>query len=1098
MPAHSALYFTEFCVYITCTASIAGKDRFDDSQLYFYIYISSNWEEADMQRQANAVLYVLVLLSLSFSSFLWSGTTGKIAGVITDKETGEPLPGANVVLSGTDKGAAADLEGQYTILHVPPGTYSIQISVVGYTKTTITDIRVRIDQTSRVDVELEMEVLEGEAVTVVAEKSIIKEDVATSVVAVTSQEVEELPVSSVQGVVGLQAGIQNGLEIRGGGADEALVLLDGITLRDPRNNNPISSVALSAVKEISIERGGFNAEYGQVRSGIVNVVTKEGSATHYHGTIDMRYSKPGPKHFGISPFDPNSFWLRSYYDDAVCWEGTDNGAWDSYTRSQYPEFEGWNAVSERLMSDSDPNNDLSPLAAQRVFMWETRKQPPLDQPDYDIDAGLGGPVPFVSENFGNLRFFTSYRRHREMLLVPLTRDDYVDYDWSMKLISDLSPSMRLMLSGLIGKQYTMQANWSYSYLRYPGQIAGTLTDELSPLFGTGMFSISDIGHRNIAAKFTHTLNQKTFYEVSLEHFYRSYFTRPPARRNPENIEEIVPGYWVNEAPFGYDVFSEPSEVTGMIFGQFTCKRRDNTKVSATTLKADVTSQVNFNNLVKAGVELIYNDLNFDYGEIDNYQESKWKDHIQMHVFPIRAAFYMQDKLETKMFIMNVGLRLDYSNSNFRWWNVDPYDINFLSSGYEDYEQEVGFPRVDPDPQWQLSPRLGISHPITENSKLFFNYGHFKQSPSYETMFRVGRWEDGRLNTLGNPNLTLAKTISYELGYDHSLFNDYLIQLSAFYHDITDQQDVTTYNAISGYVYNRSTSDSYEDIRGFELTLRKNRGRWWTFFGNYTYQVSSSGHFGRAEMYEDPSKQKYYDETTTNLYQNRPVPQPYARFNLSLFTPNNYGPAFHGLYPLGGYMANILLDWQSGGWETHNPKAISSIVNNVQRKDYFNSILRLSKTFHVNRFRIQAFADINNLFNHRRMSMANFGGRSDDRVKYMASLHLPESEAYDQIPGDDEVGEYRDPDVDYQPMEWRGLIDYENDVGEEGVIYYNDSSNEYMVYDETAGEWAQADPAYLDWVLEHKAYIDMPNMSSFTFFNPRRIFFGVRISFDLNQ
>ncbi|HDQ44822.1 MAG TPA: TonB-dependent receptor [bacterium] len=1029
---------------------------------------------------------------------LWSSTTGKIAGTVTDKESGDPLPGANVVVVGTDYGAAADLEGRFTILNLPPGFYSIQFSVIGYARVTVTNVRVMIDQTTPLDMDMEMEAVLGEAVTVVAEKNIVKRDVATSVVAVTGAELEELPVSSIQQVVGLQAGIQSGLQIRGGGAQEALVLLDGVTLRDPRNNNPISSLALSAVQEISIERGGFNAEYGHVRSGIVNVVTKEGSATHYHGSIDMRYSKPGPKHFGISPFDPNSFWLRPYYDDAVCWEGTHNGAWDTYTRNQYPDFVGWNAISERLMTDSDPTNDLSPLGAQRVFMWETRKQPPLDQPDYDIDAGFGGPVPFIGTKLGNLRFFTSYRRHREMLLVPLTRDDYIDYDWNMKLISDISPSMKLMVSGLMGKQYTMQANWSYSYLRYPGQIAGTLSNELSPLFGTGMFSLSDIGHKNIAAKLTHTLNPRTFYEVSLEHIYRTYYTRPPARRDTREIHEVVPGYFVDEAPFGYDVFSGASEVSGMIFGQFTCKRRDNSKVSATTLKANLTSQLNFNNLVKAGVELVYNDLNLDYGEIDNYQESKWKDHIRMHVFPIRAAFYIQDKLETKYFIMNAGLRLDYTNANFQWWNVDPFDINFLSAGYQTYEQDVGFPRIDPKPQWQLSPRLGISHPITENSKLFFNYGHFKQSPSYESLFRVGRWEDGRLNTMGNPNLTLAKTVSYELGYDHSLFNDYLVQLSAFYHDITDQQDVTTYHAISGYVYNRSTSNSYEDIRGFELTLRKSRGRWWTFFGNYTYQVSSSGHFGRAQIYQDPSKQKYYDEMTTNLYQNKPVPQPYARFNLSLFTPDTYGPSCLGLFPLGGYMANILLDWQSGGWETYNPKSISSVVNNVRRKDYFNSILRLSKTFRINRFRIQAFADINNLFNYRRMSMANFGGRSDDRVKYMESLHLPDNQAYDNIPGNDKVGEYRNPGVDYHPMQWRGLIDYENDLGTEGVIYYNGATREYMVFNAEAGAWFQADPDQLKWVLDNKAYIDMPNMSSFTFFNPRHIFFGARISFDLNK
>ncbi|MFC1569329.1 substrate-binding domain-containing protein [bacterium] len=54
---------------------------------------------------------------------LWSGNTGKIAGTVTDKETGEPLPGANVVIEGTSLGAAADIEGQFSILHVPPQEY---------------------------------------------------------------------------------------------------------------------------------------------------------------------------------------------------------------------------------------------------------------------------------------------------------------------------------------------------------------------------------------------------------------------------------------------------------------------------------------------------------------------------------------------------------------------------------------------------------------------------------------------------------------------------------------------------------------------------------------------------------------------------------------------------------------------------------------------------------------------------------------------------------------------------------------------------------------------------------------------------------------
>jgi outer membrane receptor protein involved in Fe transport len=1076
-------------------------------------------EETSMNQRLRVAKILLLLFGLHCST-AWAGTTGKIAGTITDKQTGEPLPSANVVIMGSAMGAAADLDGNYSILYIPPGNYNIQISMMGYSKVTITDVRVQIDQTARVNAAMQVETIQGEVVTVVGERMSIRPDVATSVVSVTPAEIEELPVINVQSVVELQAGIQSGMEIRGGGADEALFLIDGATLRDPRNNNPISSLALSSVKEISVERGGFNAEYGQVRSGIVNIVTKEGTKSGYHGKLELKYSPPGAKNFGISPFDKNSWWLRPYYDNEVCWTGTKGEpfedlnsnlswdkdepftdinkdgrwtGWDKYTQRQYPEFEGWNSISQKLLSDNDPSNDLTAYGAQRVFEYETRKQPPLNQPDYNIDTGFGGPVPVIAKKLGDLRFFTSFRRNREMLLVPLTRDDYVDYDWSLKLQSDITPSMKLMVSGFMGKQYTMQENWSYNYLRYPEEIAGIFGDRPGPLFGTGYFSLADIGYNSVAAKLTNFINPSTFYEISLEHLQRDYFARPGTRRNLKQKFEIVPGYFVDEAPFGYDPDDQVG-IAGMLFGGFVCKRRDNTDVSSTTLKMDLSSQLNFNNLAKAGIEFVYNDLNFDYGIIANYSASRYDEHVQFNAKPLRAALYLQDKLEAKGFIMNLGLRLDYSNSNTDWWNVDPYNNNFFSSKYNNNMQ---FSMIKSKSQWQWSPRLGISHPITENSKLFFNYGHFKQMPSYETLFRIGRASDNAMANFGDPNLILAKTISYELGYDHSLFNALLLQLSAFYHDISDQQDATTFTSIGGIVYNRTTSNSYEDIRGFEVSLKKNRGLWWTYFVNYTYQVSTSGHFGREQVYQDPSKQKQYDEATVNLYQDRPIPRPYARANLTFYTPDGFGPKVGSLSPLGGYTLNFLLNWQAGEWVTYNPKDITSMANNVQRTDFINAILRFGKKFTIDRFRIYAFVDVNNLFNVRRMSLSNMQGEgmADDRTFYYDSLHLPSNKAYDNIPGDDKIGSYRKQGVAYQPMFWRGQINYDNDIGENGVIYYDKATKRYVEYVDAA--WKDVNRNRLDKILKDKAYIDMPDQSSFSFLNPRQIFFGVQLSFELD-
>jgi len=1090
------------------------------------------------------IMRKLILLTLIFLSAIiqisttLAGTTGKIAGKITDKN-GDRLPGANILIIGTTLGGTTDVEGQYTILEVPPGTYDLQISYIGYKKVTVSEVRVFIDQTTRIDLEMEEETIGIDEIVITAKRDLIKKDVNTSVVSVSEDEIKELPVTNVVSVIGLQAGIrggwssfpdgangpsflstytrgkvsvQGGLSIRGGDGDNILFEMDGVTLRDPRNNEPMTKLPLSSVKTISVERGGFQAEYGQVRSGIVNVVTREGNKQSYSGNLQIRYSPPAPKYWRgediLDLLDPYSFALRPYFDDAVCWTGTTNGAWDEYTRAQYPEFEGWNAVSRNLNSDNDPANDLTPQGAQRVFMYETRKRQINDEPDFEIDGGFGGPVPLISSDLGDLRFYTSFRTNREMLLFPLTRPDYRDYDWTIQMISNISPSMTLRLISLIGKQYTIRHNWDatsiYFYPRFPTDIANVASGitskfDLIGLFSDFNFALSDIGHQSYSAKFTHTFNPTTFYDVSIEHFRRDYFTRPAALRDTSAKFEVIPGFIEDSNPFGY----WPYEVTGSLIngGSHVAKARDNTKVNSTTIKADFTNQINFQNLLKAGIEFNYNDLNFDYGIINSGSQGSnildpdagYATRVQMHVFPIRASLYLQDKLELEEFTLNAGLRLDYSDSRADWWDIDPFNSLFFLSDDDnsvDYSDKDLFPVKESESQWQISPRLGISHPITENSKLFFNYGHFKQVPQYESLFRVERGQTRQLTSFGDPNLVLAKTISYELGYDHILFEDYLLQLAAFYNDITDQQDFTRYQSrASGLSYTKSSSNNYEDARGFEITLRKSSGLWLTGFANYTYQVRTTGHFGSSQIFSSKQQQSDFDQQTTNLYQDRPIPQPYARANINLFTPDDFGPLLWNHNILGGFGLNVTLDWQAGYWTTWNPNGLPAIAYNVQAVDFFNIVLRLVKAINFGKFSVQLFMDMDNVLNTLRLW--NTGDQD-----YMRSLHLPRSYVYSNIPGSDRVGDYREPGVDFQPV--KGVENWDNEhlPAPDRAWYVEISTGIYREY--TNGQWVEVDKSRADKLLEDKAYIDMPNASTFWFLNPRRIFFGLRFSFNLGE
>ncbi|MGH7494435.1 MAG: TonB-dependent receptor [bacterium] len=1032
-----------------------------------------------------------------FVVLVWAGTTGKVAGRLTDRATGEPLIGANVILEGTAIGNVTNAEGNFTILNVPPGIYRIRATMLGYRSLVVSQVRVEIDRTARVDIVLEQEALQGEEVTVVADKPLVEADVSSSVTSITNEEVTTLPLTTVPEASSLQAGVEPGLVIRGGGADEALFLVDGFALRDARNNQPITGIALSAIQEFSIERGGFNAEYGQVRSGIVNVVTREGDKRDYSGTVTVKYSDPSRKHFDISPYDLNSMWLRPYLDPAVAFVGTARGSWDEYDQRQFPTFEGWNEIARQRNTNGNSSDDITPAAGQQLFRYQHRRQEITDQPDYNLDAGLGGPVPLIGPKLGNLRFFAAYRGAREMLAIPLTRNDYSDYDFNLKLTSDIKPSMKLNISGVLGKSDNIAINGgeqenSTDYIRTPFEIAQQISNSSftpSRIYSNSYYSLAKVEHRGLSADFTHVLSPSAFYDFRVDYFERQYDTNPRATRDTTTFE-LIPGsgIFVDEAPFGWS----PSPDAGIgdptfLFGGHTSTARDQSKSSFIKAKLDFTSQVNFNNQIKTGFEFVYNTLNLDYAilnipfpEGNIFVNQKWN--------PLLASAYLQDKIEFKSLIANVGLRLDYSNTKAEWVRAAKYDKDFYSAAYDEnatYNMQTAESRLT------LSPRIGISHPITTKSKLFFNYGHFKQLPNYEQLFEISRGASNELKTYGDPDLNFAQTISYELGYDHELFGNYLIQLAGFYHDITGQVAYTQQHNRDGSVnVEIASNDSYEDIRGLEVTLRKAYGKWWTGFLSYTYQVNTLGRFGRDQEFENPIEQRNFDNNIGNFAQERPLPQPRANLVLLFHTPHDFGPKVLDGKFFGNWSATFLGTWRAGGFETWNPNRVAFVSANQQRTSFHNLDLRLTKKFDFGPLSATLLADVSNVFNTRRFSYESFFN-DFDRINYFESLHLPKSNAYNNIAGDDRPGDFRKPGVAFQPIEQVADVTRLTNP-KTRPFYYETTTGRYMHYANSA--WQEVPGEKLKEVLDSKAYIDMPNQTSFTFLNPRDIFVGITTAF----
>ncbi|MBN1540678.1 carboxypeptidase-like regulatory domain-containing protein, partial [candidate division KSB1 bacterium] len=118
-----------------------------------------------------------LLLVAALAPCMFAATTGKIAGQVTDAQTGEVLPGVNVLIEGTTMGAATNLEGRYNILNVPPGSYSLRASMIGYSTYTVQNVRVDIELTTRVDMKLTTEVISGQEVTVVATRPVVVQDI---------------------------------------------------------------------------------------------------------------------------------------------------------------------------------------------------------------------------------------------------------------------------------------------------------------------------------------------------------------------------------------------------------------------------------------------------------------------------------------------------------------------------------------------------------------------------------------------------------------------------------------------------------------------------------------------------------------------------------------------------------------------------------------------------------------------------------------------------------------------------------------------------------------------------------------------------------
>jgi len=1109
------------------------------------------------------LLYRLVLYGLFvFIAFFMvtqdakAAVTGKVAGVVRDAQTGEPLPGANVVVQGTDLGAACDADGYFYIIRLDPGNYSVQARMMGYTTVTQTGVRVISGHTTPLNFELESSIVEGEGITIQAEREVVKMDLSSSSFAADKSEIEAVPlISDVKEYFNLQSGIA-GWSVRGGSQSETKLMADGLLLVDQRANEPIMMPNLSEIKEVSVMKGGFNAEYANVRSGVINVVTREGSPDKYEGSFELRYTPGYQKHSGKSIFDPDNYHNAVYFwnrldtgyvwnvvgedtvgcdtvikDDSVCWKGSrtvwaypTSPFYDTAKYSKYGDFRGWiplvgrdtNITSPEMQRDrllwmrriDIPRTDsllliynggdsiYAPIYEDDTLLigyekvaYDFSDQPRRgvygDKPDWTLDAGFGGPVPVIGAYLGDMTFYVSHRNHNEMFAIPDSRDYYKESMTSLKLtsrfgnfkvnmkgaysiINSLSPYGDGHMwqgenqGGEIGQGYLRGgSDMLYSIAEYDGIWHGSNKLNGDQLYRVNALTPFDITSKMYGLTLQHALSENTFYDVHLTYIRRDNDARfnydVPTRMMGDTVvlwfaDSVGESEWaLDNVPFGW---ADPryednymTDVSGSVAFGFAhqCGTYNTSWSESYNTAFSISSQLNKYNLVKFGLSFQYNKLHEYYitnegwfwldPGVDPTEDHSLGYYVNYDAYPILAGAYIQDKVEFEGMFANFGLRFDYSDPNTEWPSLDePYSL-FLSQYFKDSLFTQG-PVEDVAAAYEISPRLGISFPVLEKSKLFFNYGHFYTLPVNEDRYKIDWGGDGdKVHFLGNPRLEMERTVSYEVGFESSVANTYMARVSGYYKDIDNEIEQIRYYGEEGEFVNYLTVENtgYGDIRGFEFEFRKDQGRFLTGWVNYDYMVQTSGRIGVTQHYEEPRLESR--ETEVNPEEDKPIPRPVFRALLTLKAPQDWGVF------LGGYNLSFLYQWRSGYYDTFDAGKDQELwgdvlQNNVQWPDTRIMDMSINKNLTIAGVTANLFMDVHNLFDWGTLNSQGFEPENDiDRDEYFKSLHL---EIYDEEPflTDDEVS---------GPEELGVEPDHVGDLQSEDKPYINNPNKEYLYY-----------------------------------------------------
>ncbi len=903
---------------------------------------------------------LVVMFILAIPCFAFAGTTGKIVGVVREKSTDVLLPAVSISLEGTKLGAISDTDGFYTVLNVPAGTYTLKAILLGYKETEVTNVLVRPDLTTEVNIGLEPTIIEvGEVITVQAERLLVQPDLTASRTFMTSGEIVEIPAGTVRNAVAQTPGVVLG-SFRGGrvNSGEVVYLVDGISLQSPLGTGDSSAgddalateLPTFSVEELEVLTGGFDAEYGNAQSAIVNVVTKEGGPTH-SGKLRLTYS---PEVLGLekSGFESSKTKRSEWTEDLGYFKEEGIFSADRYKRQDVKlSLGGPNPVSKYLLPLKYFNDSNYFIAGDYLDTGgRYRKQ-------HTIDWTIKGNLSFRPSEKTKL-VIGGLKQENEGTRGPYLVDARLGYVLeNYDLIVSTGDTVWVGDDGraTFRRPADPEAHWAVvDSLEGPDgeKVAVRNWDMFNNVSGFNREWSNDIN-----LTFTHTISPNTFYEVRLSRFETGdeHLEKDPWDGHKLRIDELQEARFVSASiPILDDhYYISPNALQRWMW---------ETKQIIYTLKTDITSQFSKTHMGKRGLELRLYDIDKVYHYVasgDNiYREI-------FHVKPRQLAAYVQEKFETHGMILNVGLRFDYFDSKTIVPGNPDAPVDFSKSetgGTGEYSQREGW-IVNPERSKSygyLSPRFGVSHPITDADVLHFTYGHFYQFPIFDRYFtnHTYNW-DGAWKEIGNPNLKPEKTILYEAGIDHSFGETWVFDVTGFYKDIYDLIDLIEKNPGVGgrYLHYLYSNSSYGNVRGFEVSVSQRN--WHSLSGSlsYTFQIARG-------------KNSYYRQGFYDIYDRKvPRTQDYyldwdqrhtLRLGLDYITPESLGPA------LGDWTFNAIYEYGSGKPYSSTDRGKNPPINDKRYPSTNNVDMKITKDFKIGRFPIRPFFEMLNVTNEKNM------------------------------------------------------------------------------------------------------------------------------------